>query len=185
MSLKRLLALTLLAGLTAFPVRAEYLNIDNITVEIDPDAPKGLSNNTFSGGRTIDKVIDAPSADAEEFHNQATHIWFYFKDPSQGLNLIFDLKRDYDINTLHFWNYTGEGYDVDRITFTFYNKDREELGTRSLEPALGSVPGIRAQDILLNAPLNVRYVRAVLTGTNGHIDFQNIGFTAERSRGLN
>lgn len=48
-------------------------------------------------------------------------------------------------------------------------------------PALGSAPGIKAEDIPLAAPLNVEFVTAFLTGTNGQVDFQNIGFTAEES----
>ncbi|MDH5575660.1 MAG: PEP-CTERM sorting domain-containing protein [Nitrospirota bacterium] len=48
-------------------------------------------------------------------------------------------------------------------------------------PALGSSPGIAAQDILLAAPLNVQFVTAFLTGSNGEVDFQNLGFTAELS----
>ena len=50
-----------------------------------------------------------------------------------------------------------------------------------MSPALGSSPGIRAQDITLAAPLNVRYVTVFLSGSNRQVDFQNIGFTAEVS----
>ena len=50
-----------------------------------------------------------------------------------------------------------------------------------LSPVLGSSPGIRAQDITLAAPLNVRDVTVFLMGSNRQLDFQNIGFTAEVS----
>jgi hypothetical protein len=70
---------------------------------------------------------------------------------------------------------------VDNIAFTFFNSSNVEVGAVSLAPALGSSPGIRAQDLALAAPLNVRYVTAFLTGTNRQVDFQNIGFTAEVS----
>jgi len=35
--------------------------------------------------------------------------------------------------------------------------------------------------IMLAAPLDVRYVTAVLSGSNDQVDFQNIGFTASLS----
>ncbi len=157
-----------------------YLNLDNITVAVGPNTSPGTFNNTFSGG-TIDKVIDAPSADAEEFHNQTTHIWFTADDPGGGLELVFEFGTDYDITTLHFWNYTAEGFDVDNIDFSFANSLGAEVGTLSIQPDLGSSPGIRAQDIPLAAPLNVRSVTAFLTGSNQQVDFQNIGFTATES----
>ncbi len=160
---------------TAAPV--VYLNIANITVEVGAGTSPGTFNNTFSGG-TIDKVIDAPSADAEEFHNQSTHIWYTASNPGGGLELRFDFQRNYDITTLHFWNYTGESYDVDNVDFTFFNSAQAEVGSLSITPSLGTSPGIRAEDIPLAAPLNVRYVNAFLSGSNREVDFQNIGFTA-------
>jgi hypothetical protein len=165
--------------LTSFQLFAApiYLNIDNISVEVGGGTTATSSNNTFSGGATIDKVIDAPSADAEEFHNQSTHIWF----TGGTLELLFDFRQQYDLSTLHFWNYTGEGFDVDNISFTFFDDANINVGALFIMPDLGSSPGIRAQDILLSAPLNVRYVTAVLSGTNDQIDFQNIGFTASLS----
>ena len=61
-----------------------YLNIDNISVSVGSGTSSGSFNNTFSNGNTIDKVIDAPSADAEEFHNQTTHIWFTAAETGGG-----------------------------------------------------------------------------------------------------
>lgn len=155
-----------------------YLNIDNITVAVGAGTSPGSFNNTFANGATILKVIDAPSADAEEFHTQATHIWFTADSVGGGLELQFDFFQRYDIQTLHFWNYTGEAYDVDNVDFTFFDGDGVQIGSLSIQPALGSSPGIRAQDIDLPAPLGVRYVTAFLSGTNREVDFQNIGFTA-------
>lgn len=155
-----------------------YLNIDNITVEVGAGTSPGSFNNTFANGATILKVIDAPSADAEEFHDQATHIWFTASAPGGGLELRFDFFERYDIQTLHFWNYTSESYDVDNVDFSFYDAGGSFVGSLSVQPALGSSPGIRAQDIELPAPLGVRYVTAFLTGSNQQVDFQNIGFTA-------
>ena len=158
-----------------------YLEQSLIDVSVGDRTSEGSFNNTFSGGATIDKTIDAPSADATEFHTQATHIWFSTGVPGGGLELDFDLNDNYDITTLHFWNYTGETYDVDNIDFDFFNETMERVGGLSIMPDLGSSPGIRAQDIPLAAPLNVRFVSAFLTGSNGQVDFQNIGFSAELS----
>ena len=168
-----------LAGVAnAAPV---YLNGDNISVAVGANTSAGTFNNTFNGGQTIDKVIDAPTADAEEFHNQTTHIWFTADADGGGLELRFDFGQEYDISTLHFWNYTSELYDVDDIDFTFFNQSNVEVGSLSVSPDLGSSPGITAQDLVLAAPLNVRYVIAFLSGSNRQVDFQTIGFTAEVS----
>ncbi|WP_342075953.1 hypothetical protein [Yoonia sp. SS1-5] len=158
-----------------------YLNIANINVEVGLATSQGSYNNTFDGGATIDKVIDAPSADAEEFHNQQTHIWHTTTEPGGGLELVFDLGVSYDITALHFWNYTSEDYDVDAVLFTFFDAAGEKLGTHALVPDLGTRPGIKAQTIPLKSPMNTRVVTAFLTGSNGEIDFQNIGFTARLS----
>ncbi|SEN04916.1 DUF4457 domain-containing protein [Nitrosomonas marina] len=158
-----------------------YLNNTNISVSVGAGTSPGSFNNTFNGGNTIDKVIDAPSATATEFHNQNTHIWYTANNVGGGLELLFDFGQEYDISTLHFWNYTSENYDVDNIDFTFFNSSNVQVGTLGVQPALGSFPGILAQDIVLPAPLNVQFVTAFLTGTNRQVDFQNIGFTAEVS----
>ena len=47
-------------------------------------------------------------------------------------------------------------------------------------PALGSGL-IFAEDFSLSFLSNIQFVNAVLTGSNGEIDFQNIGFTGELS----
>lgn len=158
-----------------------YLNQDNISVALGAGTSPGSYNNTFSGGQTINKVIDAPTAAAEEFHNQTTHIWYTADQSGGGLELLFDFGQEYDISTLHFWNYTNEAYDVDKVDFTFFNSSNSQVGNLTVYPALGSSPGIAAQDIVLAAPLNVEFVTAFLTGSNKQVDFQNIGFTAEVS----
>jgi hypothetical protein len=58
-----------------------FLNGTNITVAVGAGTSPGTFNNTFDNGSTIVKVIDAPSADAEEFHNQTTHIWYTATKP--------------------------------------------------------------------------------------------------------
>ncbi len=174
-------ALTVTSGAaSAAPI---YLNADSgITVTVGAGTSAGTFNNTFNNGQTINKVIDAPSATATEVHNQTTHIWFTADQVGGGLELLFDFKQEFDISTLHFWNYDGESYDVDNVDFTFYNGSNTQVGALSIQPALGSPGAIAAQDIALIAPLNVQYVSAFLTGTNREVDFQNIGFTAEVSQ---
>lgn len=170
------LSLTVAAPAWAAPV---YLNIDNITVSVGPNTT-GSPNNTYDLGYGIEKVIDAPSADASELHSQESHIW-YTSPIGGGLELLFDFGLEYNISTLHFWNYNAEAYDVDNIDFTFYNEMNNLVGSLTVQPDLGDPGNIFAQDITLAAPLNVRYVTAFLTGTNGQVDFQNMGFTAEVS----
>ena len=126
-----------------------------------------------------------PARMQAEVHTQASHIWYTADEVGGGLELLFDFQGEYDISTLHFWNYDSEPYDVDNVDFTFFNGANELVGSLSIEPALGSSPSIYAQDILLAAPLNVRYVTAFLTGSNRQVDFQNIGFTAEVSTPVN
>ncbi len=158
-----------------------YLNDSLITVAVGPGTSSGSFHNTFSGGQTINKVIDAPSATALEFHNQTTHIWFPADTLGGGLELLFDFGQEYDITDLHFWNYTSEGFDVDNIDFVFFDQFGSNVGSLTVQPALGSPGGIAAQDLPLLAPLNVKTVSAFLTGTNRQVDFQNIGFTADVS----
>ncbi len=159
-----------------------YLNKDLITVAVGPGTSPGTFNNTFNNGQTIEKVIDAPTAASSEIHSQTTHIWFTADAVGGGLELLFDFKIEYDISTLHFWNYDSESFDVDNVDFTFFNGANVQVGALSVMPALGASPAIFAQDIVLAAPLNVRYVTAFLSGTNRQVDFQNIGFTANVSK---
>ncbi|HBC3374046.1 TPA: PEP-CTERM sorting domain-containing protein [Vibrio parahaemolyticus] len=154
-----------------------YLNIDNISVEVGEGTTAITSNNTFDSGATIDKVIDAQTATSTETHTQSSHIWY----SGGGLELVFDFGQEYDLTTLHFWNYNGEDYDVDNIDFTFFDSSNNQVGTLSILPELGSTPAILAEDILLEAPLNVQSVIAFFTGTNNEVDFQNVGFTATLS----
>lgn len=159
-----------------------YLNDQNITVALGASmAPEPFANRTAAA--SLASIIDAPSADAGEFHTQTTHVWV-----SGGpLELDFDFGAEYDLQTLHFWNYHSEGFDVDNIAFTFFNELNQLVGTLDVvDPALGNATGsdgtlIFADDYALSFPSNVRYVNAVLTGSNGQVDFNNIGFTATLS----
>lgn len=170
-----------MVGMAPAHAQTVYLNQGNITVSVGAGTSPGTFNNTFADGAAITKVIDAPTADAPEFHNQQTHIWYTANSAGGGLELLFDFGQAYDIQTLHFWNYDGEAYDVDSVSFRFFDVGNQQVGALSVQPALGSSPAIYAQDIALAAPLNVRYVSAFLTGSNRQVDFQNIGFTAVAS----
>jgi len=77
--------------------------------------------------------------------------------------------------TLHFWNFTGESYDVDNIDFMLYDSSNALLGNLSIMPELRSASGILAPDSSLSVSLNTQYVITFLTDTNRQVDFQNIG----------
>lgn len=170
-----------LAIVTADTANAVYLNDQNISVTLGAS----MSAEPFENRSAVDSlasIIDAPSADASEFHTQSTHVW----DAVGPLELDFDLQHNYDLTTLHFWNYFTETYDVDTIDLLFYDSSNTLITSQlGITPALGgpgssdSIP-IEAQDIaIVSGAQNVRFVNAVLTGTNGDVDFNNLGFTAD------
>lgn len=166
------------AVMTPAAANEVYLNDQNMTVSLGAS----MSAEPFANRSTADSlasIIDAPSAAAGEFHTQSTHVWV-----SGGvLELDFDLLTEYDLTTLHFWNYHSEGWDVDNVDFSFYDAARNPVGTLAgVEPALGNATGsdgtlIFAEDFALSFPSKVRYVNAVLSGSNGQVDFNNLGFT--------
>lgn len=149
-----------------------YLNIDNISVSLGPT----MSAEPFRNVSTINSlrnVIDAPSPEAEETHNQQSHVWF----TGPELVLEFDLGQEYELTELHFWNYHTEQYDVDKVKFLFYDSGDELVGWLDFTPDLGVGTVQRAQDYTLNFPNRIQYVVATLSGTNSEVDFNNIGFT--------
>lgn len=170
-----LVFLALTTSATADPI---YLNFTNISVDLgasmpaDPFANRGTAESLAS-------VIDAPSADAAEFHTQSTHIWVL----GGNLELDFDLGADYDLIGFHFWNYHTEGFDVDDIDLRFFDSSMTLVGSLlNIVPALGNGTGsdstpVLAEDFALSFA-DVRFVNALLSGTNGQVDFNNIGFTA-------
>lgn len=166
---------------TAAPL---YLNNTNITVALGPSMTADPFQNRTAAA-SLASVIDLPTAGSTEFHNQSTHVWV-----SGGtLELNFDLLIEYDLLQLHFWNYHSEDFDVDDIDFRFYTGANELAGTLfDVGPALGNNSGsdanpISAQTLNLSFPSKVRYVNAVLSGSNGQVDFNNLGFTAEVTPG--
>jgi hypothetical protein len=139
-----------------------------------------MAAEPFANRSTADSlasIIDAPSAVSPENHNQSTHVWV----SGGSLELDFDFGIEYDLTTLHFWNYFGESFDVDNIDFNFFDSSNTLVGSLlNVMPALGSSL-IFAEDYALSFPSNVQFVNAVLSGTNNQVDFQNIGFTGETS----
>jgi hypothetical protein len=158
-----------------------YLNSSNITVALGPSmSPNPFAN--VSTANSLANIIDAPSATAGELHTQSTHVWV-----SGGtLELVFDFGVEYDLSDVHFWNYHSEGFDVDDISFEFFNAANVSVGTLAFSPLLGNNTGsdstpIFAESYALAFPSNVQFVTAVLSGTNNQVDFNNIGFTAQLS----
>ena len=174
---------TLAAGLglglamAASPAQALYLNYLNMTVALGPSmAPEPFVNTTTAVA--LANAIDAPSADAGEIHiSPDTHVWIN----SAPLELVFTFNDDYDLETLHFWNYFTEQYDVDNINFEFRNAASAVVGAFDFAPDTGTSAPETAQDYGLSFPERVRSVTAIFTGTNGEVDFNNIGFTASVS----
>ena len=157
-----------------------YLNDDaGITLSVGAASVGGFVN--VSESQSLANVIDLDSANAPDFHSQTSHVWW-----SGGpLELIFNLQNEYNLTTLHFWNYFTEGFDVDNIALAFFDSSNTNVGSLNVAPALGG-PGtpnemIVPQDIVLGAPANVQFVSALFTGTNNQIDFNNMGFTGELS----
>jgi hypothetical protein len=177
------LATTLVPSNPVPPVPVEktvYLNDQNMSVALGSTMlPNPFENRSTAS--SLASIIDLPSATASELHNQTTHVWV-----SNGvLELNFDFRRDYDLTTIHFWNYHTESYDVDNIDFKFYDSNNNLIGTLpNYTPTVGgSAPSdstpIFAQDYSLALPSKVRYVNAVLSGSNGQVDFNNLGFTGK------
>jgi Ca2+-binding RTX toxin-like protein len=151
-----------------------YLNIDNMTVALGASmAAEPFVNRTTA--ESLVNMIDAATADTEEVHTQPSHVWI----SSQPLEIDFNFGREYDLSELHFWNYHTEQYDVDNVEFVFRNSVNDIVGTLSFQPDLGVGNTQRSQDYTLDFPGSIQYVNAVLTGENGQVDFNNIGFTGE------
>lgn len=159
-----------------------YLNNLNTTVSLGPGMPaEPFANRTAAA--SLASIIDAPSAASSELHMQSTHVWV----SGRSLEIIFDFGSEYDLTTLHFWNYHAESHDVDDIDMQFFNASNVQVGSvLNIAPALGigstsdSMP-IFAENFTIAFPAGVRYVHAVLSGSNSQVDFNNMGFTGEVS----
>ncbi|MFV0514892.1 MAG: PEP-CTERM sorting domain-containing protein [Jhaorihella sp.] len=175
--MKTILATTaLLLSAQAVAAAPVYLNKDNITVSLGASMAAEPFENTTTA-QALSNVIDAPSASATETHTQSSHVWV----SSKSLELDFDFGTEYDLTALHLWNYHTEAYDVDTIDFKFYDAANSLVGSLLSTPSLGVGVVQSAQTYLLSFPARVQYVNAVLSGDNGQVDFNNIGFTGEVS----
>ncbi len=91
---------------------------------------------------------------------------------------------EWDLPVLHFWNYSGEGVDADDIDFTYFGGSGTFVGSLlDAAPALGgggSNP-IFAEDIPLAFPARIQFVHAILSGSKGQVDLNNMGFTHTKS----
>lgn len=151
---------------------ADYLNNLNMTVEVGAGTSADPFENV-STAQSLANIIDAPSADAIEDHNQSSHVWV----TGETLNLVFELNTDYDLTEMHLWNYYTETYDVDDIDLRFLDADENLISEiLNIAPSVGTNP-TSAEDITISAS-GVRYIQAALTGSNGQVDFNNLGFTA-------
>lgn len=153
------------------PPVSQYMNADNMTVSLGPNSVGQLSS-----GVSIQNAIDAPTATSGERHTVSNHIFFSGKQ----LELVFDFKEEFELDTAHFWNYaTAEHSDTDNIELTFFNARNELIGSVALEPERGNgrAGEIFAQDFPMGGVQKTRFVHALFTGTNETVDFVNIGFT--------
>jgi hypothetical protein len=134
--------------------------------------------------QSLDNIIDCLDPTMGEAHTKASHVWW---NPGP-LELLFSFGQDgdaesYDISSILFWNYFGEDFDVDSIDFEFFSRNGVSLGTFFFNPRLGAnAAAVNANDIVaeqVNLPMvisAVTNVTALLSSTNGQLDFQNFVF---------
>lgn len=152
----------------ACDTNAMYLNYEVITPSVEEPADlKGTPAN----------IVDAESATSFDPHSDPTHVW------ADGSDMIVRLDFDgvYDIQRMHFWNFTGEGYDVDTIEAQFYDANDQlveelMLGSEANTAIEHGFESILAQDFAIEAA-GVSYVKLRLAGSNSQAEYQNIGFT--------
>ena len=173
------ISLLLLASLP-LAASAEYLGSDEISVSLgDSMSAEPFANRSASD--SLASVVDAESASDFEFHTQSTHVWV-----SGGqLELILEFAEPYDLDRFHFWNYTSEAYDVDSIVLEFFGADGSLVSSTTVSDPMLGVPGdvagaIYAEDFEIAVDA-ARSVRAVISGTNDQVDFQNLGFTGTKA----
>jgi len=150
-----------------------------VTVSVGPNSnPQGRFQNVPLE-QSLENVIDCLALDEGEQHNQQSHVW-WFPGP---LELLFDFDgTEYDLTAIYFWNYFGEGFDVDQINFQFFDNNDSLIGNQTVFPRLGeNAQGnnnndVVAEKIPLNQVFRASSVSALVVGTNGQIDFQNFVF---------
>ena len=147
-----------------------YLNSSNISV-VEGENSTPTLNDTIS----LNNVINAATANSVETHSEITHIWH----TGTQLELFFDFGREYTLETVHFWNYFEEDFDVDSVELSFSDSTDAFVGGMSLSPQLGRMTATESEDFGVDPQVSVRFVRAIITGTNNQSDFLNMGFTVK------
>jgi len=158
-----------------------YLNSQQIVLSLGANVAAEPFVN-LSTAESLINAIDASSASSMERYTEESNI----QVSGAGLELVFDLGREYDLETIHFWNYFIEESDVDNIDFRFFNANNQSVGQLlGVEPSIGAGDPITSEDIAVSFQSNVRFIRAIFTADNGEVDFNNIGFTASLPNELN
>ena len=135
--------------------------------------PALLSPSALTGGQTSN-LVDAPSARSPDRHTQQSHVYLSGDD----LRFELDLGRPYDLFKLHFWNYSGETFDVDTATVTFFDPRGVPVSSFRFEPQRGQAI-IHAEDFRLpTSARGVEVARFLVQGSNQNVDFINVGFSA-------
>jgi hypothetical protein len=172
------------AGISTAQESTIYLNHMNMSVSLGPS----MSDEPFQNVSTVNSLanmIDLPSPEMRDTHSQSSHIWINANSSpttNGDLEIIFDFRQEYRLKAMHFWNYYTEAYDVDRIDLIFYDGEFEQIEEMAgIVPATGNGNPIAAEYIKIGIN-GVRYVNARLSGDNQEIDFNNIGFTVQRSQ---
>lgn len=180
-----ILAAAAVLGAGALPAAATpvYLNHLNTTVSLGASHGGGNPFADTSVETALVNAINADTALTTETHAagaNGTHVWV-----SGGhLELDFAFDQEYDLTQFHIWNYHTETYDVDQVDLKFYSASNALVGELTFLPDLGVGIVQSAQTYDLAFPQRIQYVNAWFTGTNGQVDFNNVGFTGTVSEPL-
>ena len=150
----------------------------NVTVQVGPRSNPSGGFVNVNEAQSLKNAIECRDVNDPEVHTQATHVWW---NPAP-LELIFTFDRPYDLQSLNFWNYFGESYDVDEIVMDFYDESDNFVDQVQYFPILGQGPNGNSNPVLAEVFTfsqvipNVRRVEALISSTNNEIDFQNFVF---------
>jgi hypothetical protein len=117
-----------------------------------------------------------------EVHTEASYVWW---EPGP-LELVFTFSGTYNLRSILFWNYSGEDFDVDQITFEFFNATNISVLNYTVELRLGqnsdgsNTNPIVAETITLPDIIPTFQVSALLSATNNRLKFQNFVFLADQ-----
>lgn len=157
-----------------------YLNDDaGVTAQLGASMGTNVFQNV-SDSQSLANMIDLDSPGQSDLHSQSSHV--YYVDSATPLEVDFDLGAEYDLVTLHFWNYWLETYSTDLIDFILGDGQGQQVAAPSFVPDEGVNTGESIAPA--HSPFaygGVRYVNARFSGTNGNVDFNNIGWTGSLS----